>query len=340
MINNTREKRKELIKKIEDLRQSKVIVYITGNRMTQKTVNPSMLFTNVALDVFPILHQHLRKIQDTEKIDLFLYTIGGMLDAPWPIVNLIRFHCNKFSVLVPFNALSAGTLITLGADEVVMTKTALLSPIDPTKGFVIPGKGVKELSVEDVIGFIELAKQKVDIPEEKNEEILRLLVQEVSPTELGSVNRTHAYIRDLARKLLSLHLDSNNLEIRKKIDKIVNYLTQDLYSHDYLINRKEAKEAIGLPILYADLIEKEGNNLETLMWELFNVYSKELELDEPFMPTLFLEDKSEKEVIFKRAYIETSDLTHIYESEFKVFSTPEGLRIDEKKGKWEKKEGD
>jgi hypothetical protein len=166
------------------------------------------------------------------------------------------------------------------------------------------------------------------------------LSQEVSPTELGSVNRTHSYIRDLARKLLGLHLDSNNVEVREQIDKIVNYLTQDLYSHDYLINRKEAKEAIGLPVLYADSIEKEGNNLETLMWELFNVYSRELELDEPFIPTLFLEDKSEKEGIFKRAYIESLNLTHIFESEFRVFSTPEGLKIDDKKGKWEKKEGD
>lgn len=339
MIKNTREKRKELIKKIEDLRQSRVVVYITGNRITLKTPNPNMLFTNVALDVLPILYQHLGKIQKTQRIDLFLYTLGGMLNAPWPIVNLIRFYCDTFSVLVPFNALSAGALIALGADEVVMTKLALLSPIDPSKRFVIPGKGVKELSVEDVIGFIDLAKQKVEVPDEKKEEILKLLAQEVSPTDLGSVNRTHSHIRDLARKLLKLHLDSNNTETEKKIDKIVNYLTQDLYSHDYFINRKEAKEAIGLPVLYADSINKEGTNLETLMGELFEVYSRELELDEPFIPTSFLEDKSEKEGIFKRAYIETLDLTHIFESELRVFSTPEGIRIDEKKGKWEKKEG-
>jgi hypothetical protein len=339
MIKNTRERRKELIKKIEDLRQSKIIVYITGDRRTLKT-NPNLLITNVALDVLRILYQHLEKIQSTEKIDLFLYTAGGMLGAPWPIVNLIRSYCNTFCVLVPFNALSAGTLIALGANEVIMTKLALLSPIDPSRVIMIPGKPPKELSVEDVIGFIDLAKEKVRVPDERREEILKLMAQEISPTELGSVNRTHSHIRNLARKLLNLHLDCSNVDVIKKRDQIIDYLTQDLYSHDYLINRKEAKEIIELPIQYADSITKDGTNLESLMCELFELYSKELELDDPFVPALFLEDKSEKEGIFKRAYIETLALTHIYESEFKVFSTPQGLRMDEKSGKWVKTEGD
>ncbi len=318
-----------------------MVVYITGDRRTLKTPNPHLLITNVALDVLPIFNEHLGKMQSAERIDLFLYTTGGMLNAPWPIVNLIRFYCDKFSVLVPFNALSAGTLIALGADEVVMTKLALLSPTDPSKRFVISGKGLKELSVEDVIGFIELAKEKVEIPDKRNEEILKLLAQEVSPTLLGSVNRTHAYIRDLARKLLNLHLDSRNRRVKQKIEKIVDYLTKDLHSHDYLINRKEAKETIGLSILYADSISgRDGANLEILMAELFDLYSKELELAEPFVPTLFLEEKSETEGIFKRAYIESLGLTHIFESQFRVFSTQEGIRIEEKTGKWEKKEGE
>lgn len=340
MIKNTKERRKELIKKIEDLRQSKVIVYITGSRLTAKADNPNFLITTVALDVLPLLHQQLEKIQNAQRIDLFLYTLGGRLNAPWPIVNLIRSYCNTFCTLVPFNALSAGTLIALGANEVVMTKIALLSPLDPSKVIVSPGKLPKELSVEDVIGFIDLAKEKVGVPDEKREEILKLLAQEVSPTDLGSVNRTHFHIRDLARKLLNLHLDCSNVDVIKKRDQIIDYLTQDLYSHDYLINRKEAKEIIGLPIQYADSITKDGTNLESLMCELFELYSKELELDDPFVPALFLEDKSEKEGISKRAYIETLALTHIYESEFKVFSTPQGLRMDEKSGKWVKTEGD
>ena len=340
MIKNSREKRKKLVAEIEKLRNSRVIVYITGDRRTVKASNPNMLVTNVALDVLSILHEHLGKKQRTERIDLLLYTAGGMLDAPWPIVNLIRSCCDTFCVLVPFKALSAGTLIALGADEVVMTKLGLLSPIDPSKTLLIPGKGVKQLSVEDVIGFIELAKEKVDVPEERHEEILKLLAQEVSPTELGSVNRTHSHIRDLAKKLLDLHLDSTKVDIAEKRDRIVDYLTKDLHSHDYLINRKEAQETIGLPVVYADSVGEEAKNLESVMDELLGIYGKELELDEPFVPSAFLDDKSEREGVFKRAYIETLDDTHIFESQLKVFSTPEGLKIDEKKGIWEKKEGD
>jgi ClpP class serine protease len=38
----------------------------------------------------------------------------------WPLVTLLRQYCKRLAVLVPFRAHSAGTLISLGADEIVM----------------------------------------------------------------------------------------------------------------------------------------------------------------------------------------------------------------------------
>lgn len=40
----------------------------------------------------------------------------------------------SFSVLIPYRAHSAATVIALGADEIVMTKKAELGPIDITIG--------------------------------------------------------------------------------------------------------------------------------------------------------------------------------------------------------------
>ena len=47
-------------------------------------------------------------------------------------MNLIRIFCDELEILVPLKALSAGTLIAIGADRVVMTKQAALGPIDPS----------------------------------------------------------------------------------------------------------------------------------------------------------------------------------------------------------------
>lgn len=343
MIKNTRVKRKELIKKIEDMRKSRLIVYLTGDRPSVGVRERNLLFTKVAVDVLTILNNHLKKIGETHKIDLFLYTTGGGLEAPWPIVNLIRSYCKHFSVLVPFKALSAGTLIALGADEIVMTRLALLSPVDPTRHLPPPEiapKLPKEVSVEDVIGFINLAKEKVRITQQEGvEEILKLLVTDIQPLTLGSVNRIHAHIRDLATKLLRLHISEELKGASERIDKIVKYLTEQLHSHDHLINRHEARATIELQVTNSEDIT-DGDNLDNLMNDLYNLYSKEMQLEEPFNPYLFIEDKSEKTDFFKRAFIETTDYTHIFESEFRVFSTKEGIRTEEKKSGWELKEGD
>jgi len=338
MIKNTRLKRKELISKIEDIRQARLIVYFTGDRPCVKLLKRNFLFTTVALDVLTILNTHLKKIGETDKIDLFLYTHGGALDAPWPIVNLIRSYCKNFSVLIASKALSAGTLIALGANEIVMSKLALLSPVDPSGHFMKPGVGLTPVSVEDVFGFIRLAKEELEITKGgKVEEVLKLLVNDIPPSVLGSVNRTYAYIRDLTQQLLALHMEPD--KEKEKIERIVKYLTKELHSHDHLINRREAKEKIGLAVRNTERT-KNGENLNDLMSELLELYGKEMQLQESFNPYLFLDDKSEKTDFFKRAFIESAEYVHIFESELRVYSTKEGIRVEEKKSGWELKEGD
>jgi ClpP class serine protease len=67
-----------------------------------------------------------------QQAQLYLYTRGGNTLAAWTLVNLIRNFCKDFEVIVPFNCHSAGTLISLGANRIVMTKQATLGPIDPS----------------------------------------------------------------------------------------------------------------------------------------------------------------------------------------------------------------
>lgn len=61
---------------------------------------------------------------------LILHTLGGDPYSAAKIVNLIRSKCKKLTVIVPYWAMSAGTLIALGADEIVMYETGQLGPLD------------------------------------------------------------------------------------------------------------------------------------------------------------------------------------------------------------------
>jgi hypothetical protein len=299
-----RRERQELIKAIEQERSSKLLVYITGDRRG--------LETRIAMDVFPFIFSHLSRMGRQEKIDLYLYSTGGITMAGYGLVNLIREFCRRFNVIIPFKALSCATLIALGADEVIMTKMGLLSPIDPSitspYGPRVPRPdipGVEVLvpvNVEDAISYLDLAKKEAGMKaEESLAKVFDKLSTNVPPLTLGAVNRAREQIRFLAKTLLSYHMEDEQM-----IEKIVNVITRERFSHEYLIGRKEAKEIVGLNVI--DIPE----SLEEKIIALFNEYNKILNMDVPYNPEEVLGSQDQAIGQFDRGIIESDNLTHVF----------------------------
>jgi len=300
---------KDLIKKIEEKRNSRVITYLTSDR--KGPIN-----ARIAMDVIPVISNQLRKLGKTDRIDLFLYSTGGDTMVPWRLVSMMREYCDKFSVLVSYKAHSAATMIALGADEILMSDLSELSPIDPSTANVFNPSDPKNpqnkipISVEDVMAYFDLAKNKFGI---KNDEDLSKIFNkfvesnpQIHPLALGNVNRTHNLIRILAKRLLRSH---KNPMKEEEIDKIVDSLTEKLYSHQYLIGRKEAKEDIGIKSIY--FADKE---LADLMTELYEEYKKEMQLDILWNPENELgENQAISRREYKIAFIESSIATNYFE---------------------------
>jgi len=302
--------KKQLIQQIENLRKSRVITYLTSDR--QGPVN-----ARVAMDIIPVIQKHLQKIGKTQNIDLFLYSTGGDTMVPWRLVSMIREYCDdKFSVLIPYKAHSAATMIALGADEIVMSDLSELSPIDPSTANIFnPSDPLNPqakipISVEDVMAYFDLAKNKFGI---KNDEELAKIFNkfvesnpQIHPLALGNINRIHNLIRILAKRLLKSHKTPMKEE---EIEKIVDYFTEKLYSHQYFIGRKEAKEDLGLKtVAYAD------ENLSKLMTELYEEYAKEMELNNIWNPENELgTNVSQTKKDYKIAFIESEKFSNYYE---------------------------
>ena len=271
------ERRKEFIAEIEKKRETKVIVYFTGDR-------PS-LSTRIAPDAILPLYQHLSKMGKQKRIDLFLYTRGGDVITPLRINYLLREFTEEFNVIVPFRAYSAGTLLCLGADEIVMGVLGELGPIDPSvSNFFNPvdpnnPNARIPISVEDVFAYLSLARERGNqLGEHEMNTVFQALTEKIHPLSLGNIHRNYILIRNLAEKLLNLRKDSMS---KAQIKEIVDLLTEKLYTHSYLISRKEAKE-IGLPIVQPD------DEMETLLWSLYKEYEGDLKLLEPFTPEKIL----------------------------------------------------
>jgi len=307
----TKKELKNALKKLSGLRKSEIIVYITGDKEPIKQFG-----TLIAFDVLPFFYQHLLKIGKQKKISLFLYSRGGHLNAPWPIVNLIREFCDEFEIIIPSKALSAATLISLGADTILMSPLSQLSPIDPIGTFPVAEEKKEELSIEDISGFINFAKDKVGIAEQNAlAEVLKKLCEQIKPSTLGSIHRTHSLIRELAKKLLKLH--NNKLEA-EHIENVVEKLSEKLFSHQHLINRREAKSMAG----FGDIIQYTSKNEEELMNKILRYYQDNLEINKTFNPALILKDDVEKEYSLVRAVIHSSKQENNFVSKYKIVKAP------------------
>lgn len=299
-------KRANFIDQLERERGSKVITYIVSDREPRE-----QLGGQIALDVIPVFYRHLREIGETEKLDLFLYSRGGHTIAPWRLVNLVREYCKNFSVLIPYRAHSAATLIALGANEIIMGPLAELSPIDPSISSPFnpptpgkPGEKKVQVNVEDVFGYINLAREKMDISDQDNiTSVLERLIDHLHPLALGGVYRSHALIRLLAQKLLSLHMQDK--DERRAIPQIVGDLAEKLYYHEYLISRKEAGN-LGLKVV------EPHDKLEALVWDLYLTYENKIGLNHTFNPTEYLGDETSVEKDFPIAIIESARLQSIF----------------------------
>jgi len=293
--------RKELIKQIQSIEKSKVIVYFTGDRQ--------LAGARIAEDAVRPLYDHLLSIGKNAKVDLFLYSRGGDVSVPWRIVSMFREFCDEFSILVPYKAHSAATLICLGADKIFMGKKAELGPIDPTLVKIMTGETAgppQEISVEDVNSYISFIRERANINDQSAlAQVISILANTLTPLTLGSVNRQNSHIRLVARKLLTSRKEKLD---EAKMNSIIETLTEKIYSHGHAIGRKEAQE-IGLPV------ELPNEDLEAVLWKLYLEYEKILELNEPIDPLLILSGKEETHLDkIPIAVIESEEKLHIFKT--------------------------
>ena len=313
------EHRSELLSELEKLRGSRVLTYILSDRESFPTV-PG-LSVHIASEPQLNFVDQLRSIGKVEQLDLFLYTRGGSTDSVWPLVNLLRQHCNKLTVLVPFRAHSAGTLICLGANELVMTDWAELSPIDPTTGNQFnpqdPGNNSRRLpiSVEDVSAFFNLSEQRAGIKTEAYKvEVLKELTRAVHPLALGNVQRVYMQIRQLANKLLALH--NNGSMDEERVELIIKALTEDLYSHVHSISRDEAIKIMG------NWVRPPSEKEAQIIWSLFDEYAKTLELRERFSLPDFMGDEAVKQLSVVGGFIESKEKSYYYHTMMNIIQRP------------------
>ncbi len=317
-----REQRRALIEQIETHRQSRVICCVTSDRQNAQGL--------IAKDFIPKFFEHLRDFESTQ-IDTFIFSLGGDTLAAFGLSRLLREFSQSVGALIPEKCHSGGTLFALGANEVFMTRVATLSPFDPSVATPLnpmielqPGiRQTVAISVESVAGFKELVKEEWRLNDEGATAAFRILAERVNPLALGQAYRTRQQIEQLARTLLSTHRrDERNIKI------IVERLTRQLGSHDYLISRAEARQLLGPQVLGDD------KTLERSVWSLFQDFSSDMSLGQGYDPAIVINTARAgnqplpARVLNKLAIIESRGGSDVWETQILLspmqVATPQG----------------
>ena len=113
-MNAARYQRQTLIRDIE-ADQPKLLCYVAGNKAPVDRID--------TLGFVDMLHN----ITPGDPIDLLLHTPGGDVDAAEKLITLVRSAAGEdgqLRVIVPDYAKSAGTLMALGANAIVMSDSS------------------------------------------------------------------------------------------------------------------------------------------------------------------------------------------------------------------------
>jgi ClpP class serine protease len=170
---------------------------------------------------------------DDVPIDIVLHTPGGLVLAALQIARAVREHKSKVTVFVPHYAMSGGTLISLAANEIVMSKHAVLGPIDP------------QLGESPAASLVKVAEQKP---------IGRVDDQTLIQADVG--RKAIAQVKQAATDLLIGRIPED------KAVALAEKLSTGTWTHDYPIFAPTAKE-LGLPV---------STNIPDSVMELMKLY--------------------------------------------------------------------
>jgi ClpP class serine protease len=157
-------------------------------------------------------------------IYLIIHTPGGLVLAAEQIARALNSHKADVRVFVPHYAMSGGTLIGLGAKQIVMMPNATLGPVDPQIPFGFLGSD--SLPAASIVKTLEQ-------PNPHREDKF-LALGDISRKALTQVNST-------VKELLKGKLDEPQREA------VADILSKGTWTHDYPLTYERAK-ALGLPV--------------------------------------------------------------------------------------------
>jgi len=212
------------LSKISRLQDNRNIVYYASGFL-QKPTEPGTSITRGDINGFM---NAFHGIDCTKGLSLIVHTPGGDIHAVESIVEYLHQKFDSITAVVPYLAMSGGSMISLASDAIILGKQSQLGPTDPQ--IVIQNKTHSARAIKDAFDRAEK-----DIND--NITLAHLwapILQSMGPSLIIEAERALGYSQSLMSKWLQKRMfraDGNSENKAKNIAKHVNADSENVYAH-------------------------------------------------------------------------------------------------------------
>lgn len=172
--------------------------------------------------------------QDKSKdVLLIIFTSGGQIEPAYLISKCCKeYSKNKFVVVIPRKAKSAGTLIALGGDEIHMGSMSQLGPIDPQIG------GLPVLGLSNAVEYLAMFCKRWP---ESSDMFAKYLSNKLDLRIFGYFERVAESAAHYAMRLIG----NKQLPDKRTSQDVGSALVYSYKDHNFVIDKVEASSLLG-----------------------------------------------------------------------------------------------
>lgn len=250
--------RQALIKEIEAQTGRQLLCYVSGDKR--------QIERDDTLGLMDLLHN----VDPGADLDLMLHTAGGDVDAADKLLQIIFSRLGKagrLRVIIPDYAKSAGTLIALGAHQLVMSDSSELGTIDPQ--FVLNDQHGNAICTS-VTAYLDAFTEYSDaLRKNPGDPVAEAMLNQFDPVVIRKFEGYSKRARDIAERLLR-EKNANPTAIANDL------LTERRWkSHGERIGYEDARQALELDVEY----RAPSDPLWKKLWLLYCLQRLQVEQD-------------------------------------------------------------
>lgn len=211
-----------------------VILY--GSAFLQKPVVPAA-FTQITHEDINGFLTMVRGMEVAKGLTLILHTPGGVTNAAETIVAYLHSKFQYVETIVPTYAMSAGTMISLGTNKIVMGRQSQLGPIDPQLPL-----GNRFVSAEAIVKQFNRAHSEISA-DKGLAHVWAPILQSMGPALLTEAQNALTYGQGMVARWLEARMFSDQVDPKGLAEATAQFFndTTTHLSHGRRIDREEAR---------------------------------------------------------------------------------------------------